>query len=297
MPPTAKRPRPNFQPCGTVFLMRLIYSVLFSLFLTAILACGTALAANPPSKSTQGLFTSVTGRVKVTSASGKKTRAAQKDSTVAEGERIVTAKDSKATLRLFDGSELNISPNTDLALTKMQKPSGQDKILQFKLFVGNLLAKVKKLASARSSFEIEAGGVVCGVRGTQYDYSYNPTAHRVTVHVDEGAVYLNANGQKYLFTAGQTASFINGAPGPNNPGQNPKGGNQSNGNKGNGNPYGLGSLADLNQQFEQILAVNPQNTSTDPIPANGSGVLTNPYVEGSLHLNVHVNVPPQETVP
>src|SRR3974390_2467326 len=171
-------------------------SSLFVPFFALVLGFNPAKAATP-AKTTQGLFTSVSGKVQVTSKSGNKTRTAQKDSTVVEGERIVTDKGSKATLQLFDGSQIEITPNTDLALTKMQKPSNQDKIFQFKLFVGNLLSKVKKLASSKSSFEIEAGGVVCGVRGTQYSYSFDPTTHNVTVHVDEGTVYLNSNGHTY----------------------------------------------------------------------------------------------------
>lgn len=251
--------------------------------LTFSIGFGLAMAAT--SKTTQGFFTSVNGKVQVTSKSGDKTRIAQKDSTVVEGERILTDKDSKATLQLFDGSQLDINSNTDLALTKMQKPSSQDKILQFKLFVGNLLAKVKKLASSKSSFEIEAGGVVCGVRGTQYAYSFDPKTHNVTVHVDEGTVYLNSNGHTYLFTAGQTGIFTNGKPDPKNPGQSPSGGKQGGGNPNNGDEGGNGSLSDLNRQFGQALAVNGDNS------------FTNPSVGGSLRVNVHVNVSPPETVP
>ncbi|HEV2352598.1 MAG TPA: FecR family protein, partial [Puia sp.] len=210
---------------------------------------------------------------------GKTTRTVQKDSTVVEGERIVTDKDSKATVQLFDGSQIDINPNTDLALTKMQKPSAKDKILQFKLFIGSLLSKVKKLASSKSSFEIEAGGVVCGVRGTQYSYSYDPKAHNVTVHVDEGTVYLNSNGHTYLFTAGQTGIFTNGLPAVQKPGS------ASNPPPGGVNPTGISSLGDLNQQFGNSLAVNGDNN------------FTNPSVGGSLHINVHVNVSPPETVP
>ena len=135
-----------------------------SLVLTFFLASSLAWAATT-SSTTQGILTSVTGKVQIKGKDGKKPRTAKKDSTVVEGERIVTDPDAKATLQLFDGSELNISPKTDFQLTKMQKPSGDDKILQFKLFVGRLFAKVKKLSSSKSSFEVEAGGVVCGVSG------------------------------------------------------------------------------------------------------------------------------------
>lgn len=266
-------------------MVKRLGTILVSFLLAGSFGFSVSLAATP-SRTTQGLFTSVSGKVQVTSKSGKKTRTAQKDATVVEGERIITDKDSKATLQLFDGSQIDINPNTDLALTKMQKPSAKDKILQFKLFVGSLLSKVKKLASSKSSFEIEAGGVVCGVRGTQYSYSYDPKAHNVTVHVNEGTVFLNANGHTYLFNAGQTGIFINGKPGPNSSGQSPQwGGKPDSNNQGNGDEDGKGSLADLNQQFGNSLAVNGDNN------------FTNPSVGGSLHINVHVLVSPPETVP
>lgn len=248
--------------------------------LLAVLLTGTAVFAATPSKPTQGLFTSVSGTVKVTSKSGAKTRTAQKDSTVVEGEQIVTGKNSEATLHFFDGSDLNISPGTKLVLTKMQKSPTLDKILLFKLFVGNLLAKVQKLATSKSSFEIEAGGVVCGVRGTQFDYSYDPANQKVTVKVDDGKVWVDVNKNTYVFIGGQKGIFLNGIPDPTNPGQAPKGGKPT-----SGNPTGLGSLDDLNQQFGNGLAVNGDNN------------FTNPGVEGSLRVNVRVNVSPPETVP
>ena len=229
----------------------------------------------------QGMFTSVNGKVQVKTSKGKKTRSAKKDAAVIEGERIKTDKTSTATLRLFDGSELQISPNTEFALSKLQQPTLKDKVIRFKLLVGKLFAKVKKLATSKSSFEIEAGGVVCGVRGTQYSYSYDPATNQVTVHVDEGTVYLNSNGNTYIFTAGQTATFDNGKPGKSNPDQSNGG---DNGDKG-GKQDGSSSLADLNQQFNQGLKVNGDNT------------LTAPPVEGAVKIGVHAVLGVPETVP
>jgi len=255
--------------------MKALWVLSVTLF-TFSLICGTSWAAG--SSSTQGLLTSVTGKVQIKNANGKKSRMAQKNSTVLVGERVVTDNGSKATLQLFDGSEVEVSPNTDFQLSKMQQPNPQDKILQFKLFLGQLFAKVKKLASAKSSFEIEAGGVVCGVRGTQYSYSYDPNKHIVTVHVNEGTVFVNANGQTYLFTSGQTATFTNGKPGPNNPDRIPASGKQ-------GDTAATISLADLDQQFGSSVTFNGDNN------------LTSPNVAGSSRLNVNVNVSPPETVP
>src|ERR1043165_5376074 len=129
----------------------------------AFLISGVVLAASTP---TQGVFTSVKGDVQVKFKKNKKTKAAQKDLTVFEGDTVTTKGGSEATIRFFDGSELKISQNTKFTLTALKKPTEQDKVIKFKLFIGKLVAEVKKLTTSKSSFEIEAGGVVCGVRGT-----------------------------------------------------------------------------------------------------------------------------------
>lgn len=242
---------------------------IYSFVLASLLALGPSLAWGAP---TQGLLTSVSGQVQVKSASGAKTREAQKGTTVSEGERIITDKASKATLQLFDGSELAISPGTDFTLDKLQQPSKTDKIIGFKLFVGKLLAKVKKLASAKSSFEIEAGGVVCGVRGTQFSMDYHPGQNTLDLNVLEGSVYANSNGNTNVFNAGQQVEFLNGEPqGKPNGGSNPP---PNKGQGANNNP----ALGDLNHQFTGGLQVNGDNTLNDP------------GVEGSVRVNVHVGV-------
>jgi hypothetical protein len=260
----------------------------FLLLLLSGLASSFALADTTP---TQGVLTSVNGKVQIKNKSGKKTRTAKQNSTVVEGERIVTGTDAKATLQLFDGSQLDISPKTDFQLTKLEKPSAEDKVIQFKLFVGRLFASVKKLASSKSSFEVEAGGVVCGVRGTKFAFEFDPGKNHVGLRVDEGTVYTNWNGHTNLFNAGQNADFTNGnltgnQGGNNNGGGNSgKGGGQGGTNPPDGNPNGGGALADLGHQFGLGLGQGHHNGFTDP------------SVEGSLHLGVQVNVPPAEAVP
>lgn len=262
--------------------MKLIRSML-AILIGAVLVSSPAWAAP-----NQGVFTSVSGQVQIKAKSGQKTRVAQKDSTVVEGESIVTDKNSKATLQLFDGSKLDISPGTNFQLAKLQKPSVQDKVMQFKLFVGKLFASVKKLASSKSSFEIEAGGVVCGVRGTQFSLDYNPGQSKVDLSVIEGTVYANSGGNSNVFTAGQNQEFINGNPtgNPNGNNSNPNTGGKNQGKNNITEPVVLDvSLGDLNNQFGQGLAVNGDNN------------FTNPNVAGSIHITVRADVPAAENVP
>lgn len=151
--------------------------------------------------------------------------------------------------------------------------------MKFKLFLGKIFASVQKLASSKSSFEIEAGGVVCGVRGTQFTMDYDPGDGHVQVFCQEGSVFTDANGNITIVPAGHGASFTNG---------NLDKGNQGNNGNGKGNDNKGGSttgLSDLNNQFMGGVLVNGDNTFTDPA------------VKGAVKLLIHVNVAPGETVP
>jgi hypothetical protein len=261
---------------------------------------------------TEGIFTSVTGKIEIKGHQGHMLRIAQKDTTVVEGERIVAGPDAQATLKTFDGSELTISPNTDFWLDKLQQPDPNNKVIQFKLLLGQLFAKVTKLVSAKSSFEINAGGVICGVRGTQYQVKYDPTTNTVYLGVVEGTVYTTSNGQTTDYGPGSSAVFHNGSPltggnngipvGNGNPGNNGQGNGEGTGNGQGG--YGFdGSLWDLNHQF--LVITNAQGTELngnfDPNghqgDSNGNNTFTDKSVEGSLQENITANIPIQENVP
>lgn len=187
-------------------------------FLIVSSICSPAWGVTSTQTNAKGVFTSVSGKVKIKSQEGK-TREAHSNSTVKEGEQVTADVKSSATLRLFDGSELKISPDTRVVVSKLQKKSEKDKKIDFKLLLGRLLAKVKKLATSNSSFEVEAGGVVCGVRGTEFSLSYDPKQKKVDLSVLEGTVLAKSGGQSNLVNAGQKIEFLNGKPNnaPTNP--------------------------------------------------------------------------------
>ncbi|HEY5037444.1 MAG TPA: FecR family protein, partial [bacterium] len=189
-------------------------------------------------------------------------------------------------VKLFDGSELKVDPKTTIGLSTLQKPSDQDKVMKFKLFLGKVFASVQKLASSKSSFEIEAGGVVCGVRGTQFTMGYDPGDGHVQVFVQEGTVFTDANGNITIVPAGHGASFTNGNPDKGGQGNNNPNGNGNGNGKENGNDDGPHTgLNDLNHQFTGGILVNGDNSFTDPA------------VGGGKKVTVNVRVLPGETVP
>ena len=155
-------------------------------------------------------FGDIQGKVTIQHPNETEVSVAHKDSTAMEGDRVTTGAESSATLVMFDNSELNLGPDSALTLAKMRKPATDDKLLSFKLFVGRITAKVMKLASAQSSFEIDAGGVICGVRGTQFTMESDPNKHTCLLTVAEGTVWARTNGgPTQVLAAGQHQLFTN----------------------------------------------------------------------------------------
>ena len=250
----------------------------FKAFLAFSLIFSVRLAALAASSQDSGVLTQVSGNVTVKNKSGQALASVKNGSKVQEGDRVQTSANSQTTVRFFDGSQLAISQNSNIQMTRIRKLPGQDKVLRFKLLVGKMMATVQKLASSKSSFEVEAGGVVCGVRGTQYSVQYDPTTGKVNVQVLDGTVWVDANGKTFTFGAGQGGSFTNGNP---DQGHNEGNGNGNQSKGGNDfNPfYGFdgtpgddlnGSLTDLPGGMDGVTG---QVSDAGHSSGNGQGLI------------------------
>ena len=251
--------------------MKLMTSI-FAILAVCLAGFSTALAAET------GSFLSVQGSAQL-NGSG-----AQAGATVKSGDEVVTGKDGLAVLKFFDGSEITLKPGSDLKVDRLEAPSPADKVLGFKLMLGQLLAKVKKLVSAKSSFEIDAGGVVCGVRGTEFSMDYDSAKEQLKLQVISGTVGAKAQGQETLFNAGETALFIHGEA------RDPQSGLPT--GKRQHEPFHMeGSLSldpalmDLKAFYGGELLINHDNVFTDPA------------VGGTARIPVGAVVPPGEAVP
>ncbi len=154
-------------------------------------------------------LTSIIGLVHVMSPGGQSRRVLSGQSAF-PGETVVVGPKSETDLTLPDGSSLSLSSGTKLKIASLKQPSAKDKNFLFTLDVGKLFVQVKKLLSSKSSFEINAGGVICGVRGTSFNLGYNPENHQLDLDVYSGTVGTTGGGNTQLFTGGQHGHFVNG---------------------------------------------------------------------------------------
>jgi hypothetical protein len=159
----------------------------------------------------------------------------------------------------------------------------KDKNLRFRLWMGKVRAKVRKLTSPRSSFEIEAGGVVCGVRGTEFTVDYDPATKTLRLEVHEGSVQADSEGKTKTYQAGQKGEFKGGQPIKDKEPQKDVKFEM----KGKEEPSGApnSALQSLNDMSDQL--------GTAAL-GNGDEAFTDPGVKGGVPVNVQLNLPPGE---
>ncbi|HEY5038176.1 MAG TPA: FecR family protein [bacterium] len=128
-------------------------------------------------------------------------------------DRIVTGKDGTVYLEFQEGGTIEIGPNSDMKVGEVNVKPDTFKA-RFLLAFGKVRSLVKKLTTASSSFEIEAGGTVAGVRGTVFEVGYDKSKDRLTDKTFEGSIYARANGnsKENIVDKGNSMTVDKGGP-------------------------------------------------------------------------------------
>ncbi len=157
--------------------------------------------SNGPATASQLFLAQVQGAVTV--IHGDAPQAAAPPQELFEQDRIVTGLNSKAYLEFQNGGIVEVGPSTDATVSKLEI-TGDDFKAKFLLALGKLKAKVKKLTTATSTFEIDAGGLVAGVRGTVFGVDYDPTQKQVAAKTFEGSIYTQVGGKEQIVNKGMS---------------------------------------------------------------------------------------------
>ncbi len=250
---------------------------LFLLFLLSVYGLASSALGEGKKDAT---FSSFKGQVKVFTPKGH-SRKAVLGHVIHPGDTIQVGSDSQASVSLPDGSSLDLSANSRLTITSLTQPSPETKNFLFQLAIGKLFAQVRKLITAKSSFEVEAGGVVCGVRGTQFSMNFDPDTKKLDLSVLEGLVGAASGGATQLFGKGQEGRFFNGkwdgkllnagssGKGGGNGGKGSSGGSSGNGSGGNnGNNSGANGGSTGNSGTDN--GQDNSNTGSSNTPGNGT---------------------------
>ncbi|HXL72287.1 MAG TPA: FecR family protein, partial [bacterium] len=85
------------------------------------------------------------------------------------GDELITKDNSEMTIALNDNTLVYVEADTQIKVADLEPNISQGFTSRIELLLGNILSEVEKLNESKSSFEIEAGGVVCAVRGTAFE--------------------------------------------------------------------------------------------------------------------------------
>ena len=124
-------------------------------------------------------------------------------------DRILTGKDGTAYLEFQQGGTVEVGPKSDLKIREVKVKPDTFRA-RFLMAFGEFKAKVKKLTSASSTFEVEAGGVVAGVRGTVFGVDYDQDNHQVNAQTYEGSIYAKVDGKESVVSKGFGLVLANG---------------------------------------------------------------------------------------
>jgi ferric-dicitrate binding protein FerR (iron transport regulator) len=136
--------------------------------------------------------------------------AAQEGQVVESGDQVKTGNNSQATLTLESDTTVHLDPNSTVKVDQIAPNETGGFLSRLEMIAGNLLADVKKnLQDSHSTFEINANGVVCGVRGTAFEVGWDGNDLRTATH--EGKVeVLDKDHVSHFVEAGNASTFNKG---------------------------------------------------------------------------------------
>ncbi|MDH4128422.1 MAG: FecR domain-containing protein [Spirochaetota bacterium] len=116
---------------------------------------------------------------------------AKRGSLVKKNDKVKTGANGKATIKLDDGSNVQVSSNSEIVLSQygFQKRGRQSNV---KLNKGGMLVKVNKLTS-QSRFGVSSINALAGVRGTTFMVKIDDKTKNVDLSVYAGKVEVNNN--------------------------------------------------------------------------------------------------------
>jgi hypothetical protein len=134
----------------------------------------------------------IRGTVQIVPAGKTEPEAVEEEEVVEGGDEIITKADSEVSLTLNDNTTIHVSANTDIKIEKLKPNETKGFFSRMKLLAGKILSEVEKLSDSKSEFEIEAGGVLCGIRGTAFEVKIQDD--EVTTDTFHGLVEMSHDG-------------------------------------------------------------------------------------------------------
>ena len=151
---------------------------------------------------------SLEGEVQIKKAGSTEWLKAESKASLSENDVVKTSANSTASIIFFDGSIIDLEPETQLEIKELTK--GKAKSIKLRQDIGETLSKVKKLADPASRYEIETPASVAGVRGSTMFVKVEFDGTTTVANI-QGAVSVIAQGAEVAIPEGKHSTVIPGA--------------------------------------------------------------------------------------
>lgn len=151
------------------------------------------------------LIEDIQGTVLILSDDASVPESAAIGETVEPGDELITKDGSEAILALNDNTMVHVSADTQVKVADLSPNDSDGFKSKLQLLIGSILSEVEKLDQSRSSFEIEAGGVVCAVRGTAFEVQKQGT--NISTSTFHGVVEMQKDGHIQKVLANQHSTY------------------------------------------------------------------------------------------
>ena len=131
---------------------------------------------------------------------------------VEQGEVVRTGENSHAVLTFFDGSTIEVEPDSELIVNTLKATSAGDIVMEIEQNVGRSWHVVSRALTPNSKYEVRTPTSVASVRGTAFLVSVQPDGG-TNVQTTDGLVHTNAGGVEVQVPPGfQTNVAAGGTP-------------------------------------------------------------------------------------
>ena len=145
------------------------------------------------------------GTVMILSQGETQSEPAQEEETIDQGDEIITKEGAEASLTLNENTMFHLSSNSDIKIAQLESHGAEGFISRIELTAGKILSEVEKLQESDSTYEVESGGVVCGVRGTAFQVQTEGA--EVQTDTFHGVVEMKKNSLVQRIESNQRSSF------------------------------------------------------------------------------------------
>jgi hypothetical protein len=132
---------------------------------------------------------------------------------IGPGDAVRTVAGSHGVLTFFDGSTVELEPDTELVVNELQASVSGDKIVELTQAFGRTWHVVSHLVGPRSKYEVTTGASTAAVRGTAFEVAVLADGRTRTSTI-EGDVATSAQGAEVRVLPGQQTTVSQGSPPP-----------------------------------------------------------------------------------